>query len=304
MGTKAMYHSRSDARVGASRDAAARPPLVLGRAGFTLVELMVVGVVMAVLVTLSVAGLAATRQRVRAEKTRNTIRKLHEIVVGQHEAYLRRRVPFTVSATSERANSLAKLDAIRRLIVYEMPDCWADVAASPAAVSSLAAYLQTGPVLGYAGSRPASVTVALGGAECLYMIVSRGGIEPDLMDQFRSDEIGDTDGNGAPEFLDGWGNPIAFIRWAPGFAGSVLQKADPTNFHDPFDPQRNDPPGFALVPLIISAGPDGQVGINLSTGWLSAANLQSLVNLRSTFGTVDGTEDSKDNITNHDLVTK
>ena len=41
-----------------------------GMGGFTLVELMVVGTVIAVLTTLSVAGLAATRQRVRADKTR------------------------------------------------------------------------------------------------------------------------------------------------------------------------------------------------------------------------------------------
>jgi len=282
-------------------------PCLRGGGGFTLVELMVVATVIAILATLSAAGLAATRQRVRAEKTRNTIRKLHEIIVGHHESYLRRRVPFTASATDHRANGAAKLEAVRRLMVYEMPDCWADVAASATAVTdTLPAYLQTGPVLGYPGSRPVSIAPALEGAECLYMIVSRGGIEPDLMEQFRSDEIGDTNGNGAPEFLDGWGNPIGFIRWAPGFAGSVLQKPDAVNFHDPFDPQRNDVAGYALVPLIVSAGPDGLVGINLSTGWLSATNLASLVTIspQFTFGTVDGSTASLDNITNHDLVTK
>jgi hypothetical protein len=98
---------------------------------------MVVATVIAILATLSAAGLAATRQRVRADKTRNTIRKLHEIIVGHHESYLRRRVPFIASATDHRANGLAKLEAVRRLMVYEMPDCWADVAASTAAVSSL-----------------------------------------------------------------------------------------------------------------------------------------------------------------------
>ena len=284
-----------------------RAPCLRGGSGFTLVELMVVATVIAILATLSAAGLAATRQRVRAEKTRNTIRKLHEIIVGHHESYLRRRVPFTASATDHRANGAAQLEAVRRLMVYEMPDCWADVAASATAVTdTLPAYLQTGPVLGYPGSRPVSIAPALEGAECLYMIVSRGGIEPDLMEQFRSDEIGDTNGNGAPEFLDGWGNPIGFIRWAPGFAGSVLQKPDAVNFHDPFDPQRNDVAGYALVPLIVSAGPDGLVGINLSTGWLSATNLASLVTIspQFTFGTVDGSTASLDNITNHDLFTK
>jgi hypothetical protein len=268
---------------------------------------MVVGTVIAVLTTLSVAGLAATRQRVREEKTRTTIRKLHEIVVGHHESYLRRRVPFTASASDQRANAAARLEAIRRLMVLEMPDCWADVAASPAAVkSTLPLHLQSGPVLGYASSRPASATPALESAECLYMIVSRGGIEPDLMEQFRSDEIGDTDGNGAPEFLDGWGNPIRFIRWAPQFSGSVVQKPDAVSFHDPFDPQRSDASAYALVPLIVSAGADGLTGVTLSTGWLSATNLARL--LENTpqlgFGAVADAGEAKDNITNHDLVTK
>lgn len=278
--------------------------------GFTLVELMVVATVMAVLMTLSLAGMAVTRHRVRMEKTRNTIRKLHEIVAAHHESYLHRRVPYTVAAPAPLAESRARLEAIRRLMVHEMPDCWADVAASPTVVmNTLPPHLQTGPVLGYASSRPATISPGVEAAECLYLIVSRGGIEPDLMEQFRSDEIGDTDGNGAPEFLDAWGNPIGFVRWAPGFLGSLLQKPDAVNFHDPFDPHRVDVAGYALVPLIVSAGPDGQFGLNplagptVSPGWLSAG-LASLVTTRPTFGTVDGTAAAADNLANHDLVTK
>ena len=55
-----------------------------------------------------------------------------------------------------------------------------------------------------------------GPAELLYMIVSMG--SPEAMEQFNSSEIGDTDNNGYPEFLDGWGRPIFFLRWAPGFS--------------------------------------------------------------------------------------
>lgn len=91
------------------------------------------------------------------------------------------------------------------------------------------------------------------------------------MEQFRSDEIGDVDRDGAPEFLDGWSNPLAFLRWAPaassplasGSAGinSPVQIADPIRQHDPFDPLRVDAGGFALYPLIISSGPDGLSGL-------------------------------------------
>jgi hypothetical protein len=55
-----------------------------------------------------------------------------------------------------------------------------------------------------------------GSAECLYMIVARSGIDGDAIEHFRAVEIGDFDQDGAPEFWDGWGQPIAFIRWATG----------------------------------------------------------------------------------------
>jgi prepilin-type N-terminal cleavage/methylation domain-containing protein len=71
-------------------------------------------------------------------------------------------------------------------------------------------------------------------AECLYMILSNGGDESWLAsDQVK--EIGDSDGDGLPEFQDAWieplrlytaigpGNkPISFIRWPAGFFNNVL----------------------------------------------------------------------------------
>ena len=85
------------------------------------------------------------------------------------------------------------------------------------------------------------------------MIVSMG--SPEAMEQFSASEIGDTDGNGYPEFLDGWGRPIWFLRWAPGFSPySDIQTTDPTNNHDPFDPQHFDANAYKLIPLIYSDG--------------------------------------------------
>ena len=33
---------------------------------------------------------------------------------------------------------------------------------------------------------------------------------------FSKQDIGDVDEDGAPEFIDGWGNPIGWIRWPAG----------------------------------------------------------------------------------------
>ena len=54
------------------------------RNGFTLVELMVVIVIISILSALTLSGLAGARQRAKIDKTKSTIRKLHEIVIPQY----------------------------------------------------------------------------------------------------------------------------------------------------------------------------------------------------------------------------
>ena len=63
------------------------------------------------------------------------------------------------------------------------------------------------------GADPDAV-IEWGSAELLYMIVMR---DCENAEQFRSDEIGDFDGDGLMEFHDAWGHPIRFIRWPAGF---------------------------------------------------------------------------------------
>jgi len=293
------------------------------RTGFTIVELLVVAVIMAILAGLTLAGLGRVRHRAKVDKTKSTIRKIHEIIMPQYESYLRRRVPFASSANA-RTNALNRLIAIRRLMVREMPDNWNDVFENVAAVNALTganAYLATGPVRAYAASKTPAYITANASAECLYLVVSRGCSEPYVMEQFRQDEIGDTDGDGAPEFLDGWNQPIIFIRWAPGFSASpgtpgvrsaplspvgtgfsVIQSADPERYHDPFDPLRVDAAGYALVPLVASGGANRLPGLQLSANWAGLA-LQSIVSEAPQIGAPVnvGSPDFRDNITNHDF---
>ena len=82
------------------------------------------------------------------------------------------------------------------------------------------------------------------GAECLYMIVMFGTGDGEARTMFTSQDIGDTDGDGAPEFLDGWGNPIHCIRWPAGFVPRVGRSmtGDGDGDHDPFDVFRRDSP--------------------------------------------------------------
>ncbi|MFG0263268.1 MAG: type II secretion system protein [Novipirellula sp. JB048] len=122
-------------------------------------------------------------------------------------------------------------------------------------------------------------------AECLYLIMATSfvGGTP-AIDAIPASNIGDTDGDGMPEILDGWGRPIGFVRWPVGYFdpdGSI-----DTDSPDDFDPFRvdfvntgtsdavkavdvNAPTGYVrqppwpLRPLVVSAGDDGEFGIAL-----------------------------------------
>ncbi|MFM7243684.1 MAG: type II secretion system protein [Planctomycetaceae bacterium] len=303
------------------------------RAAFTLVELLVTMVIVAILASLTLAGLGGVRQRAKADKTRNTIRKIDAVIRPMYDSYRNRRVTVTgLSSTDPNLRSkqaLQVLVAKRTLIAYEMPDSWADVPASlstvPPAAPNSSFSCRTAPVRAYVRTiQPPTVpSQAFGSAECLYMTIARSGFEPDALEFFRNDEIGDVDGDSFPEFVDGWGRPIAFLRWASGFT-SPLQPGMPatdTN-HDQLDPIGVDLTTPLLVPLIYSSGPDGATAMPtddttgyglraLTGGWL--ATTRNLSQIGSTANQeqgqwvgapINGDKSSLDNITNHDLLRK
>ncbi len=51
-------------------------------------------------------------------------------------------------------------------------------------------------------------------AKCLYLWVITA--MPEAKALFRGEEIADVDKDGWKCFVNGWGNPIGFLRWAPG----------------------------------------------------------------------------------------
>ncbi len=265
------------------------------RRAFTLVELMVVIMIIVILSSLTLAGLAGVRQRAREDKTKSTIRKIDAIIRPMYDSYRTRRVQVDSSLfPSPRDAAVEKLRQLRLLMTREMPDSWLDAMPSTPPVTNSAAerryashylrltgssprFLQTNPANGETfGNLYAS-------AETLHMILALGGYEPDALELFRQDEIGDIDQDGAPEFHDGWGRPLMFIRWPVGFpmpsatapSGTLPLATVPEEFAtasdivrvpDPLDPWKvtrtgtsNNPANFfdpALVPLIYSAGPD------------------------------------------------
>jgi prepilin-type N-terminal cleavage/methylation domain-containing protein len=204
------------------------------RRAFTLVELLVVIMIIAILSSLTLAGLSGVRQRAREDKTKSTIRKIDAVIRPMYDSYRTRRVRIdSTQFSNPRDAAIEKLRQLRVLMTREMPDSWLDVVdpatlPSPPLVTTSAAerrYVQH--YLQLASSSPRFTQTNPGNgetfrdlfasAETLHMIVSLGGFEADALEFFRPDEIGDIDKDGALEFHDGWGRPLMFIRWPVGY---------------------------------------------------------------------------------------
>ena len=209
-----------------------------------------------------------------------------------------------------------------------------------------------GPSSGWplANAAPASWSSTYQGAECLYLIVSqtKDG-DAKALDFFTPTEIGDIDEDGFPEILDGWGRPISFLRWPAGFAtlpgadgawgaagvdddgnGTVdddleigwtgtddrseLMERSPATSPDPMNPFGGAPAGYALFPLIYSAGRDGlydivsddNPSINYSTLTIPSNPYTTVTGGLQIGKPTDADQDGDlmffDNITNHSIV--
>jgi len=320
---------RSAEQVG-SRDATHRrrsvgPRLLLRlriRRAVTLVELLITVTIIAILSATFLGAGRAAMETARVARTKTTIAKLHGLLMERWASYATRRVDVNIpTGTPGRATADIRLLALREMMKLEMPDRWSDIVGNSVDVlppsTTVTQNFQTPKML---PSRPALTSAYLRrysrlttddvetiqrnqGAECLYMIIMLATGDGEARTLFNQRDIGDTDGDGAPEFLDGWGRPILFIRWPAGFI-SDLQPVDPVSKnrladqdHDPFDYFRRDQEGvpslalgiyptryqqpvaglrqrnnnllisaYRLVPLIYSAGADGDSDVLVDTG--------------------------------------
>jgi len=308
---------------------------------FTLIELLVTITIIGILAGISLGAIHYARVAAAEAKTKATIAKLNAIIMQRYESYRTRRVPIIIPPnTSPKDAARMRLDAIRDLMRMEMPDRWSDVINPPLSPAVPEPALKRAYYQCYLQSSAGDAKIKEnGGPECLYMIVSMG--NPEAMEQFGQDEIGDVDGDGFPEFIDGWGMPISFLRWAPGFNDSDVQAniasswndppaiaqrlAATTNDHDPFDPQKVDveqpenaanpssrkvPTGWRLVPLIYSFGPDKEEGIYAAKEYDYKGNPYETIEtsigsgIYVGIGTPKDTRQHFDNIHNHRIEQK
>ena len=166
-------------------------------AGFTLVELLVVIIIVAILSALTLGGLRSGAIRAKEGATRLLVTKISDAVMELLEE---------LEDQGFEATLTNNMDLYRQL-----PDDSAFAMHSNAPFG--AAYTAYASGIGTTNES----------AECLYMIVTQTGVSRSVIETLHAGDIGDSDGNGKNEFLDAWGNPISLSFTPPSARVALTQ---------------------------------------------------------------------------------
>lgn len=195
--------------------------------GFTLVELLVVITIVILLLSTLLVVVRGVVGNARVAATKATIRKIDALlskrlaaferyVAGQDRlagtsgtpSYVTKYIGSGAGANTPANRILAKK--------YFFRDAF------PQSFSELAS--------GYPPNiNNANHQAATENAEMLYYMLTgmdSFGAEPPNLDEFKSGEVADTDNDGLPEFLDGWGNPLRYYRWPTRLVRPVLDSSN------------------------------------------------------------------------------
>lgn len=207
------------------------------RDGFTLIELLMSISIITILATLAIAVLRGAEDDARQARTATVVGNIRTVIQRRMEAYETRMMPFRFEHIG--VTDVGEMRAIRKRILTEwfrseMPTSFADLEQFPSAASlgngdpevvAAAQRLRLRPPAMVSRLRRAmffSAPDATGSsthgndptfedAECLYAILYNSWDGDRRGTHFLTpSEIGDTDGDGLPEVLDGWGDPLIF----------------------------------------------------------------------------------------------
>lgn len=306
------------------RGATGKTGALRGRFGFTLVELLTVIAIIGMLGAISITTVRASIQSAKETQTRTTIAKIDNVLTACYEKYQYRRVDLSDAVGGSRwlngnPKEIAqlRLTRIRDILRCDFP-CFLDELTTPSLNGSPTPLQQAiYSTVSNHGGLGADPDFDLANAELLYQVVMNA--EPEARGAFSEREVGDRDGNGLKEFVDGWGNPICWMRWAPGLESSDRQptKADidaeidaegcvVPDDSDPFDPMGVGD-GWFLVPYVFSAGPDEIGGLVMPSSSVVTNMNDPFVGALAVGEPIHDENDrvlkfNKDNIDNHTLV--
>ena len=250
------------------------------RSGFTLIELLTVITIIGMLGAISITTVRGAIQSAKETQTRTTVAKIDNVITGIYEKYQYRKLD--VQGENFRVRACNRVIKMRDLLRCDLPCTWGEVLED--SIHNTSGTMLCTPLQEVYRTEIANAVKRTDGvtdpsefpninAELLYLVVTNA--DPEARALFSDREIADKDGNGLMEFVDGWGNPICWMRWAPGLLYSDRQPPcyEGANYvspedADPFDPLSSiediygpEYSGWFLVPYVFSAGPDGMYGL-------------------------------------------
>jgi prepilin-type N-terminal cleavage/methylation domain-containing protein len=161
-----------------------------GRSGFTLVELLVVIIIVALLSALTLGALRTGGIRAKEDSARSFVVHISDSLMELFEE---------LDDQGFTRDEVGPSYAVR----WQIPVTRFD-ALYPSGGNPIAPFGST--YRSYAQSMSAGS--ATESAECLYMIMTQTGYFADFVETLHATQVADTDGNGLNEFIDPWGTPI------------------------------------------------------------------------------------------------
>jgi prepilin-type N-terminal cleavage/methylation domain-containing protein len=183
-------------------------PAFADRAGFSLIEILVVMGIIAFLTAAIVVILPRVANASKIAATRATIKKVDELLNDRINGFQRWiQTQNTLAGNNPPSYVLGTQYATS---YSQNPQLYQFLAAK---LAFQKAFPQNFSELGgsYVSKNPTTESAA-----CLYVILTQKAVfdtEPPSAAELRGAEIGDTDGDGNPEILDAWAAPLRYYRW-------------------------------------------------------------------------------------------
>tara|TARA_B100000700_G_scaffold236404_1_gene262290 strand:- start:741 stop:1910 length:1170 start_codon:yes stop_codon:yes gene_type:complete len=205
--------------------------------GFTLIELLISISIVSLLATVLVAGMSTLQRQAQIRRAEQQVQKIDQLLMTRFQDLINKPLPIQFPSLGPNPTpaqiAFRKFQILvcrRELMRMELPDRITDVTNVNYVFNDLSTntqYSMMTPGSTNAFRRKAVLNANLGntwtedhqGSECLYLILSiMQDQDANALDFLFPSEIGDTDGDGMLEVLDAFGNPLGFLRWAPGIS--------------------------------------------------------------------------------------